>query len=355
MNRKLLVASLASVVLFQQESCASIFAEGVQYIPNTSNEGGVANIPGEVWGRQTEIDASEPWCLYDVPAKKDGVSAKKDGVPETKIWYLKFQETNGVKVKIIGDVLPKFDRMTSLMILNLSNLDMPNVTKMNYVFCGCKNLIIVRLSNLNIQNVTDMSCMFKNCDRLKKVILSDLNTQNVTNMDSMFYGCRSLKTLNLSNLNTQNVTNMREMFAECKGLLTLDLSTLNTQHVTDMYSMFYRCEGLLTLNLSHLDTQNVTNMSEMFRDCRNLSKIDISHFDMRTVDDIEEMFHGCRSLFEMQLNEEVRQRINSRPEITTTYIFKGCQSLSSLPDIFSKNKFGKANGDADGCINTLNR
>ena len=66
MNRKLLVASLASVVLFQQESCAAISVEGMQYIPYISNKDGVADIPGAVLERQTVIDASKPWCLYGV-------------------------------------------------------------------------------------------------------------------------------------------------------------------------------------------------------------------------------------------------------------------------------------------------
>ena len=119
--------------------------------------------------------------------------------------------------------------------------------------------------------------------------------------------------------------------------------------------MFNHMPSLIILDLSNLNTQNVRKMHSMFRDCWNLSKIDIRHFDMTKVYAIEAMFHGCRSLFEINLNKEARQRINSRPEIGTIYIFKGCQSLSSLPDIFSKNKFGKANGDADGCINTLNQ
>ena len=145
------------------------------------------------------------------------------------------------------------------------------------------------------------------------------------------------------------------IFNHMPSLIILDLSNLDMQNVTNMSKMFSDCKSLVTLDLSNLNTQNVTNMFSMFRNCWDLSKIDIGHFDMTKVYGIEAMCLGCRSLFEINLKKEARQRINSRPEIATTHIFKGCQSLSSLPDIFSKNKFEKVNGDADGCINTLNQ
>ena len=63
-----------------------------------------------------------------------------------------------------------------------------NITKIDYMFNGCKNLININLSNFNTNNVINMSYMFYGCSSLTNIDLSNFNTNNVTNMGFMFYG-----------------------------------------------------------------------------------------------------------------------------------------------------------------------
>ena len=41
-----------------------------------------------------------------------------------------------------------------------------NITKTDFMFSGCKYLLNINLSNLNIENVTNMSYMFYGCTSL---------------------------------------------------------------------------------------------------------------------------------------------------------------------------------------------
>ncbi|ASV80908.1 immunoglobulin-like domain-containing protein [Enterococcus hirae] len=93
---------------------------------------------------------------------------------------------------------------------------------------------------------------------------SQLNTSNVTNMESMFKGMRNMTSLDLSGFDTSNVTNMEYMFNEMSSLTSLDLSGFDTSNVTNMEYMFNEMSSLTSLDLSGFDTSNATDMEYMF-------------------------------------------------------------------------------------------
>ena len=90
-----------------------------------------------------------------------------------------------------------------------------SINNMNGMFCGCSSLKELNLSNININNVTDMSCMFDGCSSLKEINLSNFNTNNTTDMSWLFNGCSSLKEINLNNFNINNADDMFGMFSGC--------------------------------------------------------------------------------------------------------------------------------------------
>ncbi len=49
--------------------------------------------------------------------------------------------------------------------------------------------------------MTDMSGMFYECNSIKNIDLSNLNIENVTNMNNMFEGCNSLIKKIIKNMN----------------------------------------------------------------------------------------------------------------------------------------------------------
>ena len=164
----------------------------------------------------------------------------------------------------------------NFIYIDLSSFDTQNVTNMQEMFYGCKNLINIDLSSLNTQNVTNMQDMFHNCFNLINIDFSSLNTQNVTNMEGMFCNCNNLVNIDLSSFNTQNVKNMQNMFHNCYNLVNIDLSSFYTKKVTNMEGMFSNCENLVYVDLSNFSIFNNTNVEDLFEFCTNLNKIKIN-------------------------------------------------------------------------------
>ena len=107
--------------------------------------------------------------------------------------------------------------------------------------------------------------MFYGVENLTSIIFTQLfNTENVTNMNFMFWGCKQLKSIDLSYFKTDNIDNMSGMFQGCSELMSLNLSSFNTQNVTSISSMFYGCSSLKSINISHFNTEELTGMRNMF-------------------------------------------------------------------------------------------
>ena len=124
-----------------------------------------------------------------------------------------------------------------------------------------------------------------------------LNTSEVTDMEWMFYGCKNLISLDLSHFNTEKVTTMRKMFADCMRLENLNVSSFNTTVVTDMLGMFDGCIALKSLDLSTFNTANVTNMSNMFNYCNLLETIYVGNgWSTAKVTSSLRMFYNCAFL-----------------------------------------------------------
>ena len=166
-----------------------------------------------------------------------------------------------------------------------------NGTSCSLMFRNFKG-VSLDLSSVNISEVTQMPNMFSGCSSLTGLDLSKFNTTKVRNMNSMFTGCSSLTSLDLSSFNTSSLEGVQSMFSNCSSLTELDLSSFNTLKVKDMSWMFYNCKSLTNLDLSNFNTSNVTNMSNMFRDCSSLQNLNISNFDFTKVTLYDYMFRN---------------------------------------------------------------
>ena len=202
-------------------------------------------------------------------------------------------------------------------------LDTSNVTNMQAMLAGCRNLTIIPLLNtskvtnmkgmfencsslttiplLDASNATEMTWMFQNCSNLTTI--PELNTGKVTNMNQMFVHCQKLTTI--PQLNTSKVTNMAYMFQGCSNLATIPL--LDTSKVTNMYGMFENCSSLTTI--PQLDTSNVTDMTYMFYRCSNLATIPL--LNTSKVTNMQGMFQNCSSLSDDSLNVIMQMCINA--------------------------------------------
>ena len=75
------------------------------------------------------------------------------------------------------------------------------------MFNGCTKLKEIKGINKFITaNVTDMNSMFNGCKELEYLDLSNFNIYQVVNMDNIFDGCIKIKRLNIFNftINSEN-------------------------------------------------------------------------------------------------------------------------------------------------------
>ena len=199
------------------------------------------------------------------------------------------------------------------------------------LFEDCENLRELDLSNLDVSNVTNMSDMFSGCSNLTSLeSLADWQTGNVTDMAHMFEGCSNLTSLEpLANWQTGSVTNMAYMFSNWSSLTSLEsLADWQTGSVANMVGMFYRCSNLTSLEpLANWQTGSVTNMASMFRDCSNLTSLEpLANWQTGSVTNMTQMFKGCSNLTSL----EPLANWQTGKVTDMSYMFDGCGNLTSL-------------------------
>ena len=105
-----------------------------------------------------------------------------------------FQECNSLKELYLLDFFcdrnfKSFFNNSEIEIINISNLKLNN--NVHDIFKYLKSLTRLNISSVEMNELTDMSYMFLNCSSLKELNLSNFNTENIINMSSAFFGCIS--------------------------------------------------------------------------------------------------------------------------------------------------------------------
>ena len=108
----------------------------------------------------------------------------------------------------------KSQQVEYLLSVDLSGMIpmIKDITSMNYMFKGCKNLKYINFGNFDASKVTSMISMFEGCSSLISINLSSFNTSNVIDMSDLFNNLISLKVLDISNFNMENVIKHDNMF-----------------------------------------------------------------------------------------------------------------------------------------------
>ena len=184
-------------------------------------------------------------------------------------------QTNTVKLYYEKGALTDLSYMfknTNLYSIDLSEFD-AELTNIVSMFYG-SNVNTVDVSNLNISNITSLNNLFHNCSNLHTITgLNTWVTTNVTDISYMFRGCGNLTSLDLTNWDTSNVLDMGNLFDGCRSLEVINgLYAFNTSNVINMYATFYGVP-FVSFDLRGWDLQNVTNMYALFNDCGNLETI----------------------------------------------------------------------------------
>ena len=159
----------------------------------------------------------------------------------------------------------------------------------------------------------------------RKLDLSDIEMSNITNISSAFQGCRNLIEVDLSSWDVSNVTDMGHLFNDCRNLKKVNLSGWNTSKVKDISRMFDMCQKLEVIEgIEDFDTSSVETMEQMFYGCNKFNQ-DISKWDVSNVINFRVTFTGC-----VRFNQDLENwEINDKAD--TKWMLRNTPSLLKKP------------------------
>ena len=128
-----------------------------------------------------------------------------------------------------------FKNCKGLIKVNLTNLEMEEVTSMNSTFSGCSELNEINLEGINAANLMDMSYTFENCSELRDINLSPIKALKATKIENIFSGCEKLEVINISSFENLN----DKMFNGIKSKPNIIGNTYISTKVTQIfYNLF---------------------------------------------------------------------------------------------------------------------
>lgn len=211
------------------------------------------------------------------------------------------------------------DKLTNI---DMNGWNMLNVKSMVSMFQYCGSLRSCNVPSWNAKP-RNIKSMFSSCSSIEEIDISGIDLSDITSLDTVFSDCNNLKTLRLPNCTMSNVTSLKFTFYYCCVLSDLDLSGWDTSNVTDfmgalsgvrdkdipcttytwnvskattMQYLFNNCSGVESLDLSNWETPNLTNISSMFYETRALKILDMSNFSLSSTGIADNTFKYCNNL-----------------------------------------------------------
>ena len=200
-------------------------------------------------------------------------------------------------------------------------------------FAGLTNATKIDISNLNMENVTSIGSMFENCENLTEIIFPDpFITDKIRYMEGIFSGCKQLPGEIIAQITTTvKIRNYSDLFMNCVTLTELDLSNWELKYNPDFNSgisgMFRGCTGLQKITFPTSDkwnSEDFKDFHQLFENCENLVVLDLRSFDIKSAVQIQSMFDGCTNLKTILVDPEKWKTDNATSFFN---MFSGCTSL----------------------------
>lgn len=222
--------------------------------------------------------------------------------------------------------------------IDLSGLDVSQVTDVAYLFTSCSGLTKVDLSSWSeySKNFTDTSGMFNRCISLEEVNLNgwDFTKCNVTTLfDSI--NTKKMKNLymNNCNFNRDYYTSIGKHFTyadinnvymnNCiayhgdfsfgfSGTSKTKLYLQNLKITGDFNGverMFENCWGLSYIDLTGANFGSITRFGYMFMECYSLEKVDFTNSDLSKAKSMHGMFSNCSALTEVRMSSQLNSSL----------------------------------------------
>lgn len=153
------------------------------------------------------------------------------------------------------------------LFYNNSRLDMIDFVKQNtenlntmiYGFYASSQLTNLDLSTVDMSNVTEVTNVFQNCSNLLSLNLGNLGNK-LTKINNILNGCVKLVDLDMSNMDLSNIKNIYNTFNNCKSLENLKFGTEFGKSFTQktQYHNQYTI-SILSTKLTHDSAMSIIN------------------------------------------------------------------------------------------------
>ena len=193
------------------------------------------------------------------------IFAKSQNIKNCKSLFIGCIKLQFENIGFVGILLPKifniFER-SPFKTIDLSSCIFSNVESISFSFC--ENLIEIHLNiTSETNNLKDLKNMFYECKSLLILDLSKINVNNVTDFESAFYNCTSLKEINLTGWKFKEDSLKVNLFVSCINLEKIigleDIKFSKQDNTGKDYSIF---DGFVNLKILDLSTF-------IFEDCEN--------------------------------------------------------------------------------------
>ena len=230
-----------------------------------------------------------------------------------------------LNVSNVTNMSDMFEDCESLASLDVSQWDVSSATRIYGMFFGCSSLASLDVSGWDVSKVTDMRYVFGNCSRLADLDVSQWDVSSATKLGNIFANDRALTSLDVSGWNVSHATDLSDVFSGCSSLASLDVSQWDVSSATTIYGMFFGCSSLASLDVSGWDVSKVTDMRYVFGNCSRLADLDVSQWDVSSATKLGNIFANDRALTSLDVSG---WNVSHATDLSD--VFSGCSSLASL-------------------------
>ena len=262
-------------------------AETIQYYNSLLYSDGSIDFENDFDGLVCKIGVKDPQKFF-----KNEVVRKWLG---RNVWGIECIQPGKIKQNDLSEL---FKNYTALYYVDISNINLSSVEKMEDMFYGCSNLTNILANWQSVNRCTDMSGLFYNCSSLKdlSLFIKTVNVTNVEKMDYLFSGCSNLENIDCGGWwKLKSIISISHLFDNCGNVKNITLPQVGT-NLQDISYMFADCKNLeMISSFDTFHTSNVKNMNGVFYGCKSLTFLDLPAFYGKT-ESMEEMFAYCDNL-----------------------------------------------------------
>ena len=290
----------------------------------------------DVSGWETAPKLTKAWRMF---SGVKNITIGSLSLPALADAYEMFKGYGGTSLDVSGLSIPELSKANEMFYgcTNLTSLDFTNwenakLTNADSIFYGCSN--ITEIEGLKSGSaLNSMKDIFYGCLKLPSMDLSGLDLSNVSDASAAFSYCKKLTSVTFPSQTLGNI-DMSGAFTNCEALPSIDLSNLTIAGNCSIGALFEGCYELTTARLPKFSKTTVpynVSVSQMFNGCRKLTGFDCTgSFDTEYVklDGMAYMFKGCTSLVFLDMRSWKDEAVGYVER--TTEMFYGCTSLKYL-------------------------